>query len=433
MPDPTERLIASTRRRLALLTLGLLAALLVAMGVATMVVAMAQLDGATDAALRSSAQGVLASLEGQLPGPAGGESEVEASDEPVGSSDTFALVLDPAGRVVQNPRNIRLAGLPDLAALSAAMSGGSDLRTVTAGGLPVRLLTLAIRPSDGGHAVGAVQAGLILTLHDQQAADLARTIALVGLAGLACAALLALLLTGRALVPIRAAFATERRFVASASHELRTPAAIIHASGEVLQREGLVREEGAPLVNGIVAEADRLSRLVGGLLSLSASRADPDAVHLEPLDLGALAVDAAARVRALGAERGCAIVVAQDPVPTLPVLGDPDRLLQVLLILLDNATRHSPSGTDVTVDMGRRDGIAWVSVTDRGPGVPVADRERIFEPFARAIGARGRRGEGAGLGLAVARTLVERHHGSIAVDDRTGGGGARFTVSLPLR
>ena len=433
MPDPTERLIASTRRRLALLTLGLLAALLVAMGVATMVVAMAQLDGATDAALRSSAQGVLASLEGQLPGPAGGESEVEASDEPVGSSDTFALVLDPAGTVVQNPRNIRLPGLPDLAALSAAMSGGSDLRTVTAGGLPVRLLTLAIRPPDGAHAVGAVQAGLILTLHDQQAADLARTIALVGLAGLACAALLALLLTGRALVPIRAAFATERRFVASASHELRTPAAIIHASGEVLQREGLVREEGASLVTGIVAEADRLSRLVGGLLSLSASRADPDAVHLERLDLGALAVDAAARVRALGAERGCAIVVAQDPVPTLPVMGDPDRLLQVLLILLDNATRHSPSGTDVTVEVGRRDGTAWVSVADRGPGVAVADRERIFEPFARAIGARGHRGEGTGLGLAVARTLVERHHGSIVVDDRAGGGGARFTVSLPLR
>lgn len=432
MTDPTDRVIAATRRRLAFLTLGLLAALLVAMGIATTVVAMAQLDGATDAALRASAQGVLSSLEGQLPGATGGDSEAETADEPVGSADTFALVLDPSGSVVQNPRNIRLAGLPDRSALAAAVAGGSDLRTVTAGGVPVRLLTLAIRPSGGTAPVGVVQAGLILTLHDQQAADLERTIALVGLGGLAAAALLALLLTGRALVPIRAAFATERRFVAAASHELRTPAAIIHASGEVLQRENLVREDGAGLVSGIVAEADRLGRLVAGLLALSASRADPDAVHLEPLDLGALAADAGTRTRALAAERGCAIVVAPDPVPALPVLGDPDRLLQVLLVLLDNATRHAPSGTDVTLDMGRRDGRAWVSVADRGPGVPAADRERIFEPFARAVAGRGHRPEGTGLGLAVARTLVERHHGSIAVGDGAGGG-ARFTVTLPLR
>ncbi len=432
MTDPTERVIAATRRRLALLTLGLLAALLVAMGIATTVVAMAQLDGATDSALRASAQGVLASLEGHLPGATGGDSEAETADEPVGSADTFALVLDPSGNVVQNPRNVRLAGLPDRSALAAAMADGSDLRTVTAGGVPVRLLTLAIRPSGGTAPVGVVQAGLILTLHDQQASDLERTIALVGLGGLAAAALLALLLTGRALVPIRAAFATERRFVAAASHELRTPAAIIHASGEVLQRENLVREDGASLVSGIVAEADRLGRLVQGLLALSASRADPDAVHLEPLDLGALAADAGTRTRALAVERGCAIVVAPDPVPALPILGDPDRLLQVLLVLLDNATRHAPSGTDVTIDMGRRDGRAWVSVADRGPGVPAADQERIFEPFARAAGARGRRPEGTGLGLAVARTLVERHGGSIDVEDRAGGG-ATFTVTLPLR
>lgn len=432
MPDPTEQLIASTRRRLALLTLGLLAALLIAMGIATGIVAMAQLDGATDAALRSTAQAVLTALEGQLPVASAGDGEATSSDEPVGSSDTFALVLDPSGIVVQNPRNISLQGLPDRAALSAAMTRGSDLRTVTAGAVPVRLVTLAIRSSDGGRAVGAVQAGLILTLRDQQTGALIRTIALVGLVGLACAALLALVLTGRALIPIRAAFATERRFVAAASHELRTPAAIIRASGEVLQREELVRSEGSALVTGIIAESDRLSRLVAGLLALSTSRADPNAVDRESLDLAAVVADAVGRLGPLAAERGCTVILAPDPRPSLPILGDTDRLLQVFLVLLDNATRLSPGGAAITVDMGRKEGFAWVSVGDRGPGVPAAERERIFEPFARAAGPRRSRAEGTGLGLALARTLVQRHGGTIAVGDEPGGG-ARFTVRLPLR
>ena len=125
-------------------------------------------------------------------------------------------------------------------------------------------------------------------------------------------------------------------------------------------------------------------------------------------------------------------MIAQDPLPSLPILGDADRLLQVLLIVLDNATRHSPAGTAVTVDMGRRDQLAWVSVSDRGPGVPSTERDRIFEPFARAAGDRRRWREGTGLGLAVARTLVERHGGTIDVGDEPGGG-ARFTLSLPLR
>ncbi len=432
MPDPTERLIASTRRRLAWLTLGLIAALLVAMGIATLLVAINQLESATDAALSGTAQGLLSSLEGQLPAVAGGEGEAETSDEPVGSADTFALVLDRAGTVVQNPRNVHLAGLPDTVAITAALAAGSDLRTVSAGGLPVRLETLVIRPSTGGPAVGVVQAGLILTLHDQQVRDLERTIVLVGLVGLAGSALLALLLTGRALVPIRAAFATERRFVAAASHELRTPAAIIRASAEVLQRESLVQEEGLSLVNGLIAEADRLSRLVVDLLALSSSRADPDAVRLESLDLAPIVAQAVNRIRPLAGERGCSLVLATDPAPALPILGDGDRLLQVLIIMLDNATRLTSPGSTVDVRMERGDGQARVSVDDHGPGVAPEDRARIFEPFARAAAGRRQRREGTGLGLAVARTLVDRHHGTIAVDSAPGGG-ARFTVSLPLR
>ena len=404
MPDASERAIQETRRRLALLTLALLAALLVAMSVATVVVAITQLDAATDNALESTARSVLGNLDGRLPGTTGGDGGEgnalggEPGDQPVGPADTFVLVLDPSGRVVQNVRAVGLAGLPDRGALSAALSAGRDVRTVRAGSLPVRLLTLAIQPGDGGPAVGAVQAGIVLLYHDQQAADLVRTIVLVGLAGLLCAAVLALVLTGRALVPIRAAFATERRFVASASHELRTPAAVIRSSAEVLEREGLVKEAGTPLLAGIVGEADRLARLVADLLSLAA-------------------------------ERQCRVESRVSR--PLPIGGDRDRLLQVMLILLDNAIRHSPAGGVITVQGARERDAAVVSVSDQGSGVPRADRQRIFEPFARAAGARAARGERAGLGLAIARAIVERHGGTIAVDDAPGGG-ARFTVRLPI-
>lgn len=418
------------------MTLALLAALLVAMGVATFVVAIAQLDSATDNALQSTAEAVVSRLDGQLPGATGGENGEggtggETGDEPIGRADTFALVLDTGGRVVQNARAVSLSGLPDRSALSAALASGRDLRTVSAGGRPLRLLTLAIVPTEGGGApVGAVQAGIVLDLRDQQAADLARTILLVGLAGLAGAALLAVWLTGRALVPVRAAFATERRFVASASHELRTPAAVIRSSAEVLEREGLVREEGAPIVAGLVAEADRLAGLVADLLALSASRADPEAIHPEPLDLSQVASDATGRVAPLAAERGCAIETRAEA--ALPVAGDRDRLVQVLLVLLDNAIRHSPPGGTITVETARERGSALVAVTDQGSGVPTADRERIFEPFARAGGTGVARGDRAGLGLAIARAIVERHGGTIGVDDGPAGG-ARFTVRLPLR
>jgi signal transduction histidine kinase len=125
-------------------------------------------------------------------------------------------------------------------------------------------------------------------------------------------------------------------------------------------------------------------------------------------------------------------VIVSDPGQPLPIQGDADRLFQVLLVLLDNATGHSPPGATVSLDMGRDGHFAWVSVSDRGPGVPGDQRERIFEPFVRTTVGRRVRPDGIGLGLAVARAVVQRHGGMITVDDAPGGG-ARFTMRLPMR
>jgi len=421
----SSRLLTSTRRRLALVTLVLIGALVLAIGAATAFVATRALDQDVDRVLEQSALAESQRLAGELPTGGG-----DASDErPPEASDTFFLVLDPSGTLVSNPSGVPRQGLPDEEAVAAARANGRDLRTVDDGAVPIRLLTLPIGPA--GNPVGWLQTGFVLTLHDRQTGSLILAITLVGLVGLAGAALVTLFVTGRALVPIRAAFATERRFVADASHEIRTPAAIIRASAEVLDREGLVAEGGHELVADIVAESDRLGGLVDELLALAASERGALTIERRPIDLAEVARDTVRRAGPLAAERGIELVGPVDDRRILPVLGDADRLVQVLLVLVDNATRHSSPGGRVTVtaeQSGGRSVAVWVD--DEGPGIPEDSREAIFEPFARLPGSRTGADAGSGLGLAIGRRLAELHGGSLVATEAPGGG-ARFVLSIP--
>ncbi|HUR16903.1 MAG TPA: histidine kinase dimerization/phospho-acceptor domain-containing protein, partial [Candidatus Limnocylindrales bacterium] len=164
-------------------------------------------------------------------------------DRPPESADTFFLLLNTAGDVISNPQGVSLDGLPDEAAVVTAIITGEDWRTTTVRGVRVRLLTQPVRDPDG-NPVGVLQSGFVLTLQDQQTNQLLTTIALACLVGLTGAALITLFITRRAMRPIRSAFDAERRFVASASHELRTPAAVVRANAEILEREDLVKPEG---------------------------------------------------------------------------------------------------------------------------------------------------------------------------------------------
>src|SRR5450756_2349770 len=399
------RLLASTRRRLAVVTLLLIGALVLAIGAATAFIATRALDQDVERALEQAAIAESQRLAGELP-TAG-----EGDERPPGDSDTFFLILGPSGGVVSNPSGVPRQGLPDVAAVAAARVTGRDLRTVQDGAVPIRLLTLPI--GEAAAPVGWLEAGFVLTAHERQSRTLILAVALVGLVGLAGAALVTLFVTGRALVPIRAAFATERRFVADASHEIRTPAAIIRASAEVLEREGLVVDEGRPLVADIVAEADRLGGLVDDLLALAASERGSLVIERRPIDLAEIARDTVRRAGPLAAERGIDLVGPAEDGTVLPVVGDTNRLVQLLLVLVDNASRHSPPGGRVTVTAGPGGGrTAAVSVDDQGPGVPAEAREAIFEPFARLPGSRTRADAGSGLGLAIARRLAELHGGT---------------------
>lgn len=430
MTDSTARLLTRTRRRLIVVTLGLMALLVVGIGVATAVVTLRSLDDDVDRALAASVDATAAARHDGL--PAGQESS-DSEDAVLAASDTFLLVLDADGRLVSNPSRVRLPGLPDASAVQAARVNGRDLRTVFTDGIEVRLLTAPLAHEDGGAAVGGfVQGGFVLTLHDEQSRSIVAAILLVGVIGLIGAAVVTLIVTGRALVPIRRSFEIQRRFVADASHELRTPAALIRANADVVEREGLVAADGRPLVADIIMEADRLGRLVADLLQLAATDTTDIVIEPRPVDLGAVATDTVRQAEALASDRSVRLtMVGSAPPPPMAVVdGDRDRLVQLLLILLDNAFDHSPPGGTVAVDVRRVDRNVELVVTDEGPGIPVSERERVFEPFTRLPGVRRDRAGGTGLGLAIARRIVAAHRGTVRVTDATGGGAA-FVVIIP--
>lgn len=449
MADPTTALISRTQRRLFAMTLGLVALLVVLIGAASAWVALRALDADVDRALTTRVEAAVGSLHDGVPGVVsptaapddeGGSDDDDEDDEDddesdLAASDTFLLILGPDGTIVANPSAVRLPGLPDPSAVAAAADDGRDLRTVDAGGTQVRVLTVAVFGEDGddagdGPATGFVQGGFVLTLHDEQSRSIVVAVLLVGAIGLIGAAVVTLVVTGRALVPIRRSFEAQRRFVADASHELRTPAALIRANAEVVEREGLVTADGRPLVADIVTEADRLGRLVGDLLQLAGSDATGVTIDPRPVDLATLASDTVRQADALATGRGARLAMSQATVKQAVVDGDRDRLVQLLLILLDNAFDHSPAGGTVTVDVQRVGEVVELTVADQGPGIPPAERERVFEPFTRLPGVRRDRAGGTGLGLAIARRIASAHRGTIHAADASGGGAA-FVVTIP--
>ncbi|SFK15410.1 cell wall metabolism sensor histidine kinase WalK [Cellulomonas sp. KH9] len=228
-----------------------------------------------------------------------------------------------------------------------------------------------------------------------------------------------------------------RRFVADASHELRTPLASVRGYTELVRRspEELPPDARAALAR-VESEATRMSALVDDLLLLARLDAGRP-LERAPVDLAALAVDAVADAHVAGPDHvwrldlpGPADAGApDDEVGALTVLGDDHRLRQVLGNLTSNARRHTPAGTHVTVAV-RRDGAdVVVSVTDDGPGVPPALRDRLFERFARGDESRNRAAGSTGLGLSIAQAVVAAHGGTLTCDSAPGR--TSFVVRVP--
>jgi len=219
---------------------------------------------------------------------------------------------------------------------------------------------------------------------------------------------------------LEASLVSQRRFVADASHELRSPLTTIRTNAGFLGRDDVASGDRREAIGDIAAEADRMTRLIDDLLLLA--RGDSDApIALAPVALGPLVVDLRRSSRHLDGR--LEVLVEGSPV----VEGDEDSLTRLIRILVDNADRHGDGSIELSVARGSD--VAKIVVADDGPGIPDSDLERIFDRFYRAEPARS--GPGFGLGLSIAKAIVEAHDGSITVENRQGGGAA-FTVTLPL-
>jgi signal transduction histidine kinase len=221
----------------------------------------------------------------------------------------------------------------------------------------------------------------------------------------------------------------ERRlFVAAMAHDLRTPLTSVRGYLEGI-RDGMARtpEKLERYVSVALEKTGALERLVDGLFSYAKTEYLHQAPNREPLDLGALLVDAVAGMRPQAETREVTLQLEPGGDQTV-VQGDQAMLQRVVDNLLDNALRHTPVGGTVTVGWQPAPGQVQFWVQDTGPGIPEAELERIFEPTYRADTARGTRTGGAGLGLTIARRLAAAHGGTITASNRDG---ACFTVTLP--
>ncbi len=402
------------------------------------------------------------------------------------ASGVVALVYDPSGRLLAaSPSSPAPPALDPGAALAGpsvpafdpvagiappfvSVNAASGTFTVAQGGDGDRwrVYVLPLSPS-GRYLEMAASLGPI----DASVARLRLLLLVLGTSGVAAAFLAAWLLAGRALRPVRAittaareiahsrgfarrvpanprrdelgelahtfnemlesleaAYRGQERFVADASHELRAPLTAIQANLELL--EGHRNMSGADrevAIREASRESVRLSRLVADLLALA--RADAGvAIRRQPVELDRLSLEAVQEARHLAGGRR----VEVEKLTPVVVMGDEDRLKQLLVILLDNAIKYTPAAGKVDLRLQQDGSRAELRIRDNGVGIPPDDLPHVFERFYRADPARTRDPGGTGLGLPIARWIVEQHGGEIRLESEPGRG-SEVIVRLPVR
>ena len=254
---------------------------------------------------------------------------------------------------------------------------------------------------------------------------------LVGAGGLFAFFLISLYLARWALRPVERAWEQQRQFVADASHELKTPLTVILANiGILLSHRESTIEQQLKWVEYTGTEATRMKQLVADLLFLAKSDARRMPPPQTPVDLSNIAWSSLLPYESVAFEQG--VTLNSSIAPNLFILGDSGRLQQLIVILLDNACKYAGEHGVVTLTLEQVQSKARLTVNNTGALIPMDQLEQIFERFYRLDQSRVRKTEGYGLGLSIAKTIVEAHGGKIAATSSVGAG-TSFIVTLPLQ
>ncbi len=445
MPRPQ-----TLRVRLVLAAAGSIVVALVLFGVATVVVVRHELRSSLDNALRQRAVQV-AQLAVSAPALL---SSPGALESPVSGHQIVVEVLDSRGRILARSLTLGASVLPeDSLAHAALASGATGFEDIELQNAVFRMFAAPV-PLTGPASGGAVLVASDTTDITQTSNHLAFLVVVIGVVVALLAALVAFALTRRGLRPLRrlavaageiertadpsrrlpetgvadeigqltgvlnhmlasleAARTGERRFLADASHELRTPVTTLLGNVEFAARHGADPE----VLEELQRDARRLARLVDDLLVLE--RASESAHEGAVVDLAEVVADVRRAHAGLDGRVACA------GVERVFVRGVRLELARAVENLVENALVHGPSEGEVTISLVRSGGRAMLGVRDEGPGPDVTDRDRLFERFWRGAGASGR--PGSGLGLSIVSAIAARHGGVVWVD------GSTFTIDLP--
>lgn len=344
-----------------------------------------------------------------LPLPAGDKPEFQSVHVPRGEGEYRAMSVRHAGVVIRTATPLDDVN-ESVSTLIRGLSVAMPAATLLLAGLVWILVGRVLRPVEQIRRQVAEISGSSLdrrvpepTTHDE-VARLAQTMNLM---------------LGR----LEASAARQQRFVADASHELRSPLARMRAELEVDMAQPDSADHSATQ-QSLLDETESLQRLVDDLLLLAKSDGDGTLGRREAVDLDDVVMREVSRMRQAGA-----LAIDSSSVSAAQVVGDPTHLARVVRNVLENARQHG--GSSVTVSLVERDGEAVLTVADDGAGIPEDLRERVFERFARADDARVRTGHSSGLGLAISREIVTSMGGSITLDPDHHPG-ASFVVRLPL-
>jgi two-component system, OmpR family, sensor kinase len=467
----------SFRLRLTFFGAALVALTLLAFGWLVYELAANSQAATQDDALRQRAADALTSIRTAPPGELNGTAtpSLVGAEDLQHRTDPFTEVLTASGTVLSSTGRIGGAAPAVPATLLDTAANRGALATVDTAGAPQLRLFAGpwSRPDLGLH--GFVVAGQPTSIQTENRKGLRGFLIISSIPTLLAAFLASWLITGRALRPLKTVVETadsiartrdlkrrlppakrrdeigllsesfngmleqveganqqltvaldaQRRFVADASHELRTPLTTIRGNADLLAQGPAVTEDvRAAAAHDIASESARMSRLVDHLLTLAQADAGQH-LELAPVELRSTLASVCRQAQTMHPDRTFRSVGMTDAT----VRADIDAVTQLLWILVDNAVKFTKPGGEIELGLRQLDSTALITVADDGTGIPPDDLGRVFERFYQADPARSNKG--AGLGLSIARWIVEEHHGSISGRNNTGPG-CTFTVSLPL-